>query len=316
MSNVFKILSIDGGGYRGVYAAHILKRIEEQYGVGWINKFNLIAGTSTGAIIAAGLACNFPASKIQSFYKEYGRRIFKKRFFHWLGLFASRYNNKDIENILRDLYGADRKLGQIDIPLVLPASDVGNGCVHVLKSTYDKEFSRDKNRLLYKAVLASCSAPTFFDPYYMDDYLLADGGLWANNPALIAAIEAKCRLGQELDNLMILSIGTGEGKNFYSQANQWWKKLFGWGFFTRWGGQKFIGMLLSLQSQTTTNMIKLLFEPNQILRINFKSDKTLKLDDPNEYSTLVTLADNDFKNNSQKIQEFLDYNSGGKNGTG
>ncbi|MDD5236551.1 MAG: CBASS cGAMP-activated phospholipase [Candidatus Omnitrophica bacterium] len=299
-------MAIDGGGYRGVYAAYILKRIEEEYGVDWLKKINLIAGTSTGAIIAAALACNVPASKILDFYKKYGQRIFKKRFLHWLGLFASRYDNKELENILKDLYGDERKLGQIDIPLVLPASDIRNGCVHVLKSSYDKEFYRDKNRLVYKAVLASCSAPTYFDPYDMDNYLLADGGLWANNPALIAAIEAKRRLSQNMDNLMILSIGTGEGRKFYSQDGHWWKKFLGWGFLTRWGRQKFIEMLFSLQSQTTNNMIGLLFEPSQILRINFKSDKTLKLDDPNEYNDLICLADKDFTYNSQRIQEFLD----------
>lgn len=311
MDKIFKILAIDGGGYRGVYAAYILKRIEEEYSVDWLKSFDLIAGTSTGAIIAASLACNFTASKVLDFYKEYGQRIFKKRFLHWFGLFASRYDNKDLENILKNLYGDDRKLGQIDIPLVLPASDVGNGCVHVLKSSYDKNFSRDPNRLVYKAVLASCSAPTYFDPYYMDNFLLADGGLWANNPALIAAIEAKRRLGQNMNNLMILSIGTGEGKNFYSQSDRWWKKFLGWGFLARWGRQKFIGMLLSLQSQTTTNMLKLLFEENQILRINFKSDKPLKLDAPNEYDNLVSLAEKDFTNNSQRIQKLLDYNMGG-----
>jgi len=311
MNKIFKILAIDGGGYRGVYAAHILKRIEEEHGSDWLKNFNLIAGTSTGAIIAAALACNFPATKILDFYKEHGRQIFKKRFFHWLGLFASRYDNRNLENILKNLYGQDKKLSQINIPLVLPATDIGNGCVHVLKSSYDEEFSRDKNRLVYKAVLASCSAPTYFDPYCMDTYLLADGGLWANNPALIAAIEAKHRLGQNMDNLRILSIGTGEGKNFYSQADKYWKRLLGWGFLTRWGRQKFIGMILSLQSQTTTNMIKLLFEPNQILRINFKSDRALKLDAPNEHNNLVSLADKDFTSNSKRIKEFLSFSTGG-----
>ena len=67
MNNNFYILAIDGGGYRGVYSAHILKRIEEEFGQNWLKKFGLIAGTSTGAIIAAALAKGLPASKIVEF---------------------------------------------------------------------------------------------------------------------------------------------------------------------------------------------------------------------------------------------------------
>ena len=73
-------------------------------------------------------------------------------------------------------------------------------------------------------------------------------------------------------------------------------------------------MLLNLQSQTTNNMIGLLLEQDQILRINFKSDRKLKLDDPKEYKNLISLADNDFTHNAQKIREFLDYKTGGQNG--
>ena len=86
-------------------------------------------------------------------------------------------------------------LGQVKIPLILPAVDIGNGCVHVLKSNYDPTFTRDYKVRVSDAVLASCSAPTYFDPIVIDDkYRLVDGGLWANNPSLVATIDAKYRL--------------------------------------------------------------------------------------------------------------------------
>ena len=311
MKDKFYILAIDGGGYRGVYSAHILKRMEDEFGTGWFKNIDLIAGTSTGAIIAAALACGLTSDKIEDFYRQHGRRIFQKRIFCPLGILGSQYSNEYLKKVLKNIYGESRKMGQIEMPLILPASDIGNGCVHVIKSSYDKEFYRDKNRLVYEAVLASCSAPTYFDPYLMDTYLLSDGGLWANNPAFVAAIDAKRRLGQTLDSLRILSIGTGESRAFYSQADRWWKKLIGWGFLTRWGGSKFIDMLLNLQSQTTNNMVELLLEKDQMLRINFKSDEKLKLDDPNEHKNLISLADNDFTHNAQRIKEFLDLKTGG-----
>ena len=316
MKEKFYILAIDGGGYRGVYSAHILKRIEDEFGSDWLKRFNLIAGTSTGAIIAAALACGLSAEKIEDFYRQHGQRIFQKRLFCPSGILGSQYDNRYLKKVLKDTYGDSRKLGQIEIPLILPTTDIGIGCVHVLKSSYDKEFYRDKNRLVYEAVLASCSAPTYFDPYFMDTYLLADGGLWANNPSLVAIVDAKRRLGQTLDSLKILSIGTGEGREFYSQADRWWRRFMGWGFLTRWGGSKFIDMLLNLQSQTTNNMVGLLLEQDQIVRINFKSDEKLKLDDPKEHKNLISLADNDFTHNAQKIKDFLGYKTGGQNGIG
>lgn len=305
----FYILAVDGGGYRGVYAAHILKRIEEEFGSSWLKKFGLIAGTSTGAIIAASLARGLTASNVVDFYKKHGEAIFQKRLFPRFGLLGSKYSNQYLKTVLKEVFGKDFTLGQIEIPLILPSTDIGNGTVHVIKSSYDKGFVRDKNRLLYEAVLASCSAPTYFNPYLMDKYLLADGGLWANNPSLVAAIDAKRRLGQGLGNLKILSIGTGEGKNFYSMAGS----IQRWGFLTGWKRQKFINMLLNLQAQTAKNMLGLLLEPDQILRVNFESDKTLKLDDPREHNNLISLADRDFTYNVERIKQFMSYTLGGEN---
>ena len=72
----------------------------------------------------------------------------------------------------------DKTLGEIDVPLVLPSVDIGNGCVHVFKSQYHGEFVRDQNVRVSDAVLASCSAPTYFDPHVVNDtYQLVDGGL-------------------------------------------------------------------------------------------------------------------------------------------
>lgn len=311
MGKIFKILSIDGGGFRGAYAVHILKRIEEEYSVGWINDFDLIAGTSTGAIIASGLACGKSASEILDIYKEQGKLIFKKRWYARWGIFGSKYQNKQLKTILSDIF-EDIKLGDIKTPLILPATDIGNGGVHVFKSMYDPGFVRDEDVYIRDAVLASCSAPTFFNPYYVDKYLLADGGLWANSPALVAAIDAKKRLGANLDNLKIFSVGTGESQKFYSLKKR--NKLHGWGFISKWGSGKFIEMLLNLQSQTANNMLGLLLEEDQVLRLNFKSDQKLDLDNPNNYDDLITRADKVFTHNAAKIKEYVEMTglSGGE----
>lgn len=302
---MFRILSIDGGGFRGVYPAHMLQRIEQELGISIRDHVDLLAGTSTGSIIAGGLAKGISAREIASIYEAKGAEIFKKRWFARLGLTASRFRSSPLQQIVADVIGTT-KLGDIATPLIIPATDVGNGCVHVFKSSYDKEFVRDKDVLLRDAIMASCSAPTYFDPVKVNQYLLADGGVWANCPAMVAVIDAKRRLGVPLADMQVISIGTGISNQYYSQSSRLWKHLVGWGFATRWGSSKFIDMILNLQSQTASNMLDLLLQPEQVLRINFDSDKPLPLDDPKEYSNLIARADKDFTHKAHLICSFFE----------
>lgn len=307
MEKKFKILSIDGGGIRGIYPAHILKCIEERLDISLLDSFDMIAGTSTGSIIAAGIASNVPSEKIVTMYKKHGAHIFKKKpFWHLLKwfkkvqpMFESVYQTPNLEKILADVF-ADKKLGDIAKPLLLPSTDIGNGCVHVLKSSYSKYFTRDKNVLVKDAVLASCSAPTYFDPYKLDNYLLADGGLWANNPALASVIDAQKRLGVNIDDIRILTIGTGHSKTMYGTNCQ--RK---WGLINGWKNKEFINLILSLQSQSAQNYLKLMLNPHQIKRIDFESEISLPLDDVSIMDDLISRADHDFTHESESIKNFI-----------
>ncbi len=304
----FKILSIDGGGFRGVYSAHLLNSIESKLSINLLETFDLIAGTSTGSIIAAGIACGIPASSILQLYKDHGPRIFCKRVHARLpiisGLFASKYRNKALKKVLKKTFG-DRKLGDINKPLIIPSTDIGNGCVHVFKSKYDPGYVRDPDVLVSDAVLASCSAPTFFNPYKLNEYLLVDGGLWANNPSLVAVVDARKRLKIDLDKIKILSIGTGTVKQYYPQQGGPIKRLCGWGFMTRWGRDKLINTLLYLQASAASNMVGLLLNADQILSLNFETDTAMEMDDPGLLDDLVSKADKEFTYKSDKIKAFL-----------
>ncbi|MCD4750795.1 MAG: patatin-like phospholipase family protein [Thermoanaerobaculales bacterium] len=307
MSKAFKILAIDGGGFRGVYSAHLLKRIEEEFSVDWRNDFDLLAGTSTGSIIAASLALGKGAGEVLDMYSRHGAEIFRKPFGPRLGLLASKYPKSSLRSVLENFFD-NAKLGDIKVPLIIPATDIANGGVHVFKSSYHNEFLRDKDVCVADAVLASCSAPTYFPPMLLPGekpYLLADGGLWANSPSLVAAIDAKRRLDASLEDLRVLSVGTGQAKSFYPIKAFRGRGIFGWGFAGRWGRGKFIEMLLNLQSETANNMLGLLLKQDQILRLNFDSDKRLPLDRPEDFDDLVTRADREFTHRSALIQEFI-----------
>ena len=308
MGEPFKILSVDGGGIRGIYPAHILRCIEERLQIDLYESFDMIAGTSTGSIIAAGVSTGVSASNIVDMYKIHGAAIFeKKSFFCFRGklkdmfqpMFDNIYDAQYLESVLTSIF-ENKRLGEIKKPLLLPATDIGNGCVHVLKSGYSKDFTRDNNVLVRDAVLASCSAPTYFEPHKLENYLLADGGLWANNPALAAVIDAQRRLRVNQDDIQILTIGTGHSKTMYGTDTS--RK---WGLINGWKHKEFISFIMSLQSQSTMNYLNLQLRPEQIKRIDFESDLPLPLDDISKIDDLITRADRDFSHESKSIRDFI-----------
>lgn len=296
---MFKILAIDGGGIRGVYAAHILKKMKESFDVNFSECFDLIAGTSTGSIIAAGLATGVSIGQIADLYEKEGQNIFKKNLLGDYGIIRSKYcNSKLVEHLARIFQ--EKTLSDTQTRLLIPATDISNGTVHVFKSSYLNEFVRDNRVKIKDAVLASCSAPVYFDPQKVDDYLLSDGGLWANNPALVSLVEAIGKLKVPIDEVKILSIGTGIGKKYYDPA----RIEKAWGLI-HWNPLNLVSLFLNLQSVASQNTVQLMLPEDRYLRINFESDTSLKLDDSRLVPLLKSKADYNFTHNSQKIKALI-----------
>jgi uncharacterized protein len=313
MSKTFRILAIDGGGLRGAYAVHFLRRIEGELGPIWDQSFDLIAGTSTGSIIAASLAFGITAVRGERVFMEEGKQIFRKRWFTLMGLIGSRYRHRELRRVLEEALG-DQKLSDSKVPLLIPATDIGNGCVHMFRSQHHPDFASNTDIRVVDAIMASCSAPTYFDPHTVGEYLLADGGLWANDPSLAATLEARQQFGVALEDVRVLSIGTGSGRRFYSQATRWRHKLLGWGLATRWAASKCINMILNLQVEKSQHMLGILLKPEQLLRFSFTSDLPLAIDDVREIPNLISKADHDFEHNFPAIRDFLGQGHAKKEG--
>lgn len=221
-SNTFKILSIDGGGIKGLYSAVILADFEEKYGSIY-KHFDLICGTSTGGIIALGLASGVPAKDIVDLYKYKGKQIFpsaniiSKSFNTFKqALVKSKYSEKALKEELREVFG-EKKVKDCLTNVLIPTSNITKGTPCVIKSDHSKELGRDGNHLLVDVALATSAAPTYFPvqtietmPDPTDQF--SDGGLYANNPSLYGIQEANkwfIKEGdQKYENYRLLSIST------------------------------------------------------------------------------------------------------------
>ena len=305
----FRMLSLDGGGVRGIFSARVLDLMNRSLDIDVNNNtFDLMVGTSTGSIVAAAVATGYDLSKLVEDYESHASEIFRRNLLSGFHL-KSKYDAGVLENFLRDRFGEIR-LGDIEVPLMINATNVSTGRVQVFKSSYQKkrrggDYFRDGEVPLYKAVLASCSAPTYFDPADISGDLVCDGGLWANNPELVAYTEAVSNFQQTPDNMRILSIGTGKTNQFYSSSS--WRGLLTdwWGLLTGWKREKIVDFVMLTQSQYAENCLNLIM-PDGVMRINPEIEKW-KLDDCGSIPTLKSLALSEVTNSGEAIKRFLRY---------
>ena len=265
-------------------------------------------GTSTGSILAGAIVQKIDLDKVVFLYQHEGKNIFKKRWYSRIGLFRSRYNPQSFEKVLKSIFG-NTMLGDIKKPLLINATNIGDSSQFVFKTTFNgqvdgnnnkKVLVRDGDIALTDAILASSSAPIFFPPHKIKNFLLADGGLWANSPVLVALAEAKKIFNKKPEDVVILSIGTGLEKNDYDIDT---KK---WGFLSGWKREKLISMILNLQTKTNSDLLQFLMPKENILRLTFTSTKALPLDKISENSNLLSKADSDFSDKHSEIQKFID----------
>jgi len=204
-----KILSIDGGGIKGVFPASFLASIEEATGKKISDYFDLIVGTSTGGIIALGLGMGYSAKQMLQFYEELGPNIFGgNRFMRLLrSVGFAKYDNKVLRAALADKFG-ERKLGESKNRLVIPSVNLETGEVHVYKTSHHDRFRKDFKEKVVDIAMATSAAPSYFPTYQSTAGLpLIDGGIWANNPMGMAVVEAIGVLGWPKDEIKVLSLG-------------------------------------------------------------------------------------------------------------
>jgi len=326
----FRILSLDGGGIRGLYTARFLADLEAQLKrdgnehTSLYQHFDLICGTSTGGIIALALALGMPARELVHLYSHHAKDIFGSGR-NWISrLGTAQYSNRKLEALLKEKFkpyspNGDTRLGHARTRVCIPVFNAVSGKVSVYKTCHHGEYTRDYQMPAYQVGMSTAAAPTYFDPYsprYLADETEeeviishnVDGGVFANNPSLIGLTEAHGALSVPWANIQLLSIGTGN-KRFSEPREQ-----RHWGLFHWVKSKRILDMMLHAQADYTDNICKVLSQgvgresPQAFLyervQFNFLNEQEyvdLDTTDPAKLADLQERASNHFKDRGRKI---------------
>jgi patatin-like phospholipase/acyl hydrolase len=292
----FRILSIDGGGIKGIIPVTLIQRLTQSI-PGWLDSVDLIAGTSTGGLIALSLAAGLTLDEIAKFYIEKGKDVFDDS---WIDNVAdigkiagADYDIANLESILEDIFGT-KKLKDLNKNVLIPSFSLDR------KTKVDSTSVRawapkifhniegpdnDGEMLVYKVGLYTSAAPTYFETY--DGYI--DGSVFADNPSM-------CAIGQALDqrnssvkpglnDIVMLSLGTGFSPSFIEGKSH------------DWGYAGWAKPLISLFMDGISGIAD--YECKQLLRerycrldMVFPKDTVIKLDDYKKVPQLIELANN------------------------
>lgn len=233
-----RILSIDGGGMRNLHAALVWAAIERAAGAAPLSSmFDMVAGTSAGALIGAALVKPDPlrGSDIADFFIREGRTIFSSDLFRYVksAVTGPKYSAEPFEKLLDQVFGNDW-ISDSTVPFIVPAYDLTGRQAHFFKSwkaggkQLDPGETREMNDYRFKdLVRASAAAPTYFEPARIKSgtgvlATFADGALVANNPAMCAIASART-LHPDMEKLVVVSIGTGMQTEpiTYAQSRGW-----------------------------------------------------------------------------------------------
>jgi uncharacterized protein len=231
-----KVLAIDGGGIRGIIPAVILAELQKRLNKELWQIFDVIAGTSTGGIIALGIgtACNqgkaYSPDQLLNLYVQNGAAIFRK---NWLTpireLIRPKYSPASLEKTLARFF-QNTELCEALTPLLISSYDLNHQLPFFFKS-HKIALRPNYNWKVTDVARATSAAPTYFPPLHLtrgaEDYTLVDGGVYVNNPAMAAYVEAR-KLYPNAERVIVVAVGTGDRQDqiLYAKAKRW--GLVGW----------------------------------------------------------------------------------------
>lgn len=290
------VLSLDGGGIRGIYSARILERLERAV-PGFLAHMQLLAGTSTGGILALGLAAGLSPAALVELYRTNGAQIFDDSWLDNLkdmgGVSGAQYDNGNLKRLLTETFAAQHVVTLDDLKrrVLVPAFDLDDSEDPRRKAdkprTWKPKFfhnfagpDSDGAELIVDVAMRTSAAPTYFPSY--GRYI--DGGVIANDPSVAALTQALNEEtgGQNLRDVRLLSVGTGINPVFIAGANHDWG-------YAQWA-KPIIGLMMDgVMGVAAYECYQLLGQ--RYLRINTVLDRVIPLDDYHQTDALLAAAD-------------------------
>ncbi|EFO33093.1 patatin family protein [Roseibium sp. TrichSKD4] len=332
------VLSIDGGGVRGIIPLRILETIESRLAHRGVNKpmhelFDMMCGTSTGGLIAASLSAPKPdgkkseavatISELRDFYERDARTIFTPSISNRLarmianpyGLFDESYDARPFEKLLKERFGWTSMASGLT-NLVLTAYDIENRRALFMTNGLEEGSRRPDDYYFWQAVRATTAAPSYFEPSRVENLTLkreealVDGGVFMNDPSIAAYLEAR-KLGWGCEDVVLLSLGTGYAPKRgypYEQAVGW--GTLGW--MRPSNGVPLLSIFADGQSQTASYQAKWLFEEMNVgkyIRLTGEIPPDAEDFDNARPGNLITLngaADRIIRDNTVVLDEFVE----------
>ena len=303
----FRILSIDGGGVRGIIPARILQKIEEKTGKPIHELFDLVIGNSIGGLVALALltpheqgGAKYSAQDLVNFFEKRSSKIFYRSLWRYIitgwGLWGPRYSRNNLDKLLHQLLG-DTKLSQTLKPVLIVSYSLEDALPHLWRTRMARQ-KLHKDYYLRDVAGATSAAPTYFSPKVIqteDQRTLyeIDGGIWANNPTDLAVAEIKVlNINIDPQNIILISMGTGSMKPDKAMLLQEAAQLrnagiIGWLIRAK---PNLISMMIHANSKSSQYMTTSFYPNTHRLQISLPPHLS-NMDDSQHIDTLQALAE-------------------------
>ena len=282
MNSTFNILSFDGGGLRGTLSIHLLKKLQNLT-PNIVKTTNLISGTSTGSLIALGLAYGLSAEEISNLYsKENIEYIFDKSYSQ---IARPKYDNDHLKEVLLRIFPENLKLKDLGKLVIIPAFYLGDENNNWKAMFYNNiPNSPTEDFRVVDVAMASSAAPVFFPTYERN----IDGGIIATDPSLASIIYSIDKtLGKSIENIRLLSFGTGYYYNSIKQDTSNWGAI-DW-VVSKDPDLPIISVTLEGNAKVSQIFSKKLLQDNYY-RLNPRMNRDISMDDVKAVDYLTKLA--------------------------
>lgn len=283
-SKTFNIINFDGGGLRGLLSISLFEKIQMQF-PDMMRSTNMIGGTSTGSLIALGLAYGLSAREIKELYSEANAKyIFSKSYSE---VIRPKYDNKNLKEVLLKVFPENLRLKDLSKLVIIPTLYIGNETSEWKPIFYNNlPNSPTENARVVDVAMSSSAAPVFFPTYQCH----IDGGIIASDPSLATIVYTLSKaLDKSLQEIRLLSIGTGYLYNSIKEDTTSWGAM-DW-ILSKEPSLPIISLTLEGNAQTSQLFSKMLLEDNYH-RLNPRMNRDVGMDDLEALEYLKNLGEN------------------------